>query len=207
MESILIFIKALAVGYLVSIPLGPVGIVCARLVLEGGLRAGIIAGFGAATADTLYALLASLGLTFVLGFLYAYQGLLTAISAFLLIAMGLRLIMTRPHDPASAEPFVLTTPVILVSMFLLTISNVTTFFIFIALFAKLGLNPTTPGGVLALVSGIFAGSISWWTTLSNIVMYIKGTWMLRHRRAINACIGALIVLCGVYLLLSYALHT
>lgn len=55
------FIEGLVAGYGIAIPLGAIGVLIIGMGVRCGFRIGFMAGAGAATADLLYAVLASLG--------------------------------------------------------------------------------------------------------------------------------------------------
>ncbi len=55
------FGTGLALGFLVALPIGPIGLMCVRSVLAGGVRPGILIGLGAALVDVVYAALGVAG--------------------------------------------------------------------------------------------------------------------------------------------------
>ena len=63
--DIISFLKGLVIGFVIAVPLGPIGILCARRTLTHGRRAGFLSGMGASTADVLYGFIAAFGLTFI----------------------------------------------------------------------------------------------------------------------------------------------
>ena len=58
-----IFIKGILIGLLVSVPLGPIGVLCIQRTLNKGRMSGFVSGLGAAVADTIFAVIAGFGLT------------------------------------------------------------------------------------------------------------------------------------------------
>ena len=58
-------LKGIAVGIVIAVPVGPVGVMCVRRTILEGKRAGFVSGLGAATADALFGCVAAFGLTFV----------------------------------------------------------------------------------------------------------------------------------------------
>ena len=53
--------RGLAIGILISAPMGPVGILCIQRTLDRGRKAGLYTGVGAALSDLFYCLLAGSG--------------------------------------------------------------------------------------------------------------------------------------------------
>ena len=71
--DIIIFLKGLVIGFVIAVPLGPIGILCTRRTLTHGRMAGFLSGMGASTADVLYGFIAAFGLTFISDILLSYQ--------------------------------------------------------------------------------------------------------------------------------------
>jgi threonine/homoserine/homoserine lactone efflux protein len=57
------FFKGIIIGFAITIPVGPIGIMCIRKTLTAGRLRGLIIGLRAATADLLYSCIAAFGLT------------------------------------------------------------------------------------------------------------------------------------------------
>ena len=62
-------IRGLAVGLIIAAPVGPVNVLCIQRTLEKGWKSGLLSGFGAALADTLYGAIAGFGISLVIQFL------------------------------------------------------------------------------------------------------------------------------------------
>jgi len=60
-----IFLKGILIGFVMAVPVGPIGVMCIRKTLTDGRLRGLMTGLGAATADLLYACVAAFGLTVV----------------------------------------------------------------------------------------------------------------------------------------------
>ena len=65
MEPLLFFLKGIAAGFVVAIPVGPVAMLCIRRTLATNMKSGYATGLGAAVADTLYAIIAAYGISFI----------------------------------------------------------------------------------------------------------------------------------------------
>ena len=76
-----LFLKSMLVGFSMSAPVGPIAVLCIRRTLVFGRLSGLVAGVGAATADSLYAMLAGMGMTLVANVLMEYHTLLRALGA------------------------------------------------------------------------------------------------------------------------------
>ena len=83
-------IKGAAVGFSVSAPLGPIGVLSIRRTLLDGGLAGFAVGLGAVTADIIYAVVAAFGLTAAAGLLVPRQGPLKGVAAAFLFFLAWR---------------------------------------------------------------------------------------------------------------------
>ncbi|MAS14495.1 MAG: lysine transporter LysE [Nitratireductor sp.] len=163
----LLFGKSLLLGLAVAAPLGPIGALCVNRTLEHGLWAGIAGGLGTALADALYATLAAVGFA-------AFAAALAMVDVPLKLAGGLFLawlgwksfsaLPPRAAARARASDLFGTA----VATFFLTITNPMTILAFAAMFAGLGLadSPRSSDAV-AVVTGVFLGSLLWWFILSG----------------------------------------
>ena len=68
MDILLIIVKGLAIGVLISAPMGPIGMLCIQRTLNKGRAAGFFTGVGAALSDLLYSLLTGLGMSIIINF-------------------------------------------------------------------------------------------------------------------------------------------
>ena len=69
------FLKGILVGFSIAAPVGPIAVLCIGRTLNAGVRAGVLSGLGTAAADSVYGLIAALGLTAVSS-LFLAHGLL-----------------------------------------------------------------------------------------------------------------------------------
>ncbi|MEE8563144.1 MAG: LysE family transporter, partial [Alphaproteobacteria bacterium] len=88
-------IKGLIVGFLVAVPVGPVAVMCIHRTIAHGRLAGYVCGLGATLADTVFGAIAALGLGFIAAELIANQSWLRIGGGILLVALGLRLALSR----------------------------------------------------------------------------------------------------------------
>ncbi|MCX6956923.1 MAG: LysE family transporter [Verrucomicrobiae bacterium] len=200
----LFFIKSLIIGFAISAPVGPIGLLCIQRSLRNGFKMGLITGMGAATADALYGFVAAFGLTALSGFLIRYQSWIHIIGGIFLILLGLKLILSKHLDYLKQNGIERSLWHAYGTTLFLTMMNPITVISFMAIFAGLGLGSQhhNYGHALILVLGIFLGSASWWLTLSSSVAFI-----LHHRMQensmdlINKISGSLFLLFGVVALI------
>lgn len=162
-------IKGVFIGMAVSIPVGPIGFLCMQYALQRGFLIALIAGFGAALADTLFGAVAGFWLTAVTEWLIAHRSALQLISGLLLCYIGVGALSSKrlalPLLPDEAAP-----PLkVLLSTFALTLANPLTILAFVALFASFT-DCYLCGDRLyvgLIISGVFIGALLWWFALSG----------------------------------------
>ena len=93
-----LFIQGILIGLFVSIPMGPIGVLCLQRTLQQGRLSGFISGLGAATADTVFASIAGLGLTMISDFFQDHQLYIMLVGAVLLIFLGLRMFFRNTNN-------------------------------------------------------------------------------------------------------------
>lgn len=171
------FLKGLAIGFAIAVPVGPIGLLCVDRTLNRGALSGLVSGLGAASADAVYGSVAALGLTAVSGWLVDHQFLLGLVGGGLLIVLGLKALRRREETAARVDKASRTGLVgDYGSTFVLTLTNPMTILAFSAIFAGLGLVGADSGlAAGCLIAGVFVGSGLWWVILSG------GVGLVRHR--------------------------
>ena len=91
-----ILLKGVMMGLAIAAPVGPIALLCIRRTLVQGRLIGLATGFGAATADGLYGMVAAFGLTALSDLLVNNTGLLQLIGGLFLCYLGLTTFFTQP---------------------------------------------------------------------------------------------------------------
>ncbi len=192
-------LKGIIIGIIVSAPMGPIGVLCIQKTVNKGRFFGFFSGMGAATADTLYAILAVFGVTFITDFLSKNQLFLQVIGIVVLLYLGLRMILNNPikqyryyRSGIKRNNFIKD----FISVFFLTLSNPLTIIFFGAAFTMFGLinSPAeTINYKYILILGVFGGASFWWFLLSSLVDKFRKRFRLRNILVINRVSGIMIV--------------
>lgn len=200
------FAKGLLVGFILAIPVGPIGLLCITRSLAKGRISGVFTGLGAATADAVYAFVAGFGVTYISSFLMSHQVLLRLAGGAVLVLVGLHIALTRPpsHTKGLSDKGLLGD---FVSVFFLTLTNPLTMLAFAAAFATLGMEHAAVTRLvpLLLVAGVFTGSALWWLFLSATVGWCRKRITPRRLRLINEVSGGAIAVFGLAVFLSAAI--
>ncbi|HBL98106.1 TPA: lysine transporter LysE [Candidatus Dependentiae bacterium] len=206
-----LFLKALVLGFAVAVPIGPVGIVCIRATLSYGLLGGLMTGLGAATADVVYALVASFGFAAASGFLEGYKAIFALLGGIFLVYLGFSFLRKPPLLESSGEARATSYFSMYLSTFGLTFANPMTLFTFVGILSVLKVFSGGVASRLAVVAGVFSGALLWWMLLSFVVYSFKGKMSARFVLGANAVAGVLVVGFGAYVVarsaLMFLLHT
>jgi len=197
------FFKGFLVGIIISAPIGPVGALCIQRTMTYGRLSGILSGIGAAVGDSIFALIAVFGLTFISGFLNEREAWFRIAGGIILLYFGLRVYLSKQGDCSNGNNEVnhLGT---FGSALLLTISNPLVILSILAVFAVLGIvNPTAnyPSTAL-LILGVFSGAIFLWTVTCHILSNYRSRIGQNGVLLVNRITGLFILACAGYAFLS-----
>lgn len=200
------FLKGVAVGIVIAVPVGPVGVLCVRRAIFEGSVAGLVSGLGAATADAVFGIIAAFGLTFVADWLLGYQSWLRAAGGCYLVGLGGWAFLAGPR-PAAKHRDRESLLGDWASTFALTLTNPITIVAFLGIFAALGLGgPNASFGRAAiLVLGVWVGSLAWWLLLCFAVARLFRSVAPRGLAWINRGSGLILLLSGATLIASLAI--
>jgi threonine/homoserine/homoserine lactone efflux protein len=200
-----LFWKGIIVGLMVSIPLGPIGVLCVQRTLNKGHRSGFVSGLGAAMADMIFAMIAGLGITFIIRFIQEKHIYFQIIGGIIVIILGVHIFYTNPvrqlrmqrmnRNKLSQDFF---------SVFFLTITNPMAIFFFLAMFAGINIatGPMSIIHLITMVSGVFVGSAAWWFLLSTFVNFWRDRFRLKNIWWMNKVAGVVIFVLGIAAIVS-----
>ena len=196
------FLKGIAVGAIIAVPVGPVGVLCLRKTVFDGRLTGLVAGLGAASADALFGITAAFGLTFISHWLLGYQVQLRLAGGCYLLYAGARAFFSPPPAMVGEHHDTETLMRSFASTFVLSITNPITIVAFLGIFAALGLSgrhATLPSAAM-LVAGVWTGSLLWWLILSFGIGLFRRAIGPRQLAWISRGSGAVLFVSGAALL-------
>lgn len=200
-----LFWKGFFVGLMVTIPLGPIGVLCIQRTLNKGRNSGFVSGMGAAIADSIFAVIAGFGINFIISFIKVYQIYFQIFGGLIVLFLGIHIFYTNPvrqlrmqrmnKNRLSHDFF---------SVFLLTITNPMALFVFLAMFAGIHIVGTedNPFGLISLVAGVLSGATAWWFVLSFIVNLFRDRFRLKNIWWMNKVAGVVVFSLGILAILS-----
>ena len=191
------FLKGIAIGFVMAIPIGPIGIMCIRKTLTEGRLSGLIIGLGAATADLFYGCVAAFGLTVISDTLTDQRIWIRIVGGALLLFLGIKTFRAQPKNPNLKTNGGGRLRSYLTVVFL-TLTNPVTIFAFIAVFAAFGLGDGLGFFFAAvLVAGVFIGSCLWFLLLSSGTILFRNKLDLVGLKWVNKIAGILIIISGL----------
>ena len=189
-------IRGLAIGILVSAPMGPIGILCIQRTLNKGRWSGFVTGLGAALSDLIYALLTGLGMSIVIDFIEANQNILQILGSLVLVGFGLYLYRQNPAKNIRKANSSINT---FTQAFLLTFSNPLILFLYIGLFARFNffLPESQLGHHVVGYLSILLGAVSWWFLITYVINKVRARFNVRSIWLINRGIGIIIIIMSI----------
>ncbi len=195
------FIKGIIIGLSISVPLGPIGMLCIQRTLNRGQKYGIATGIGATFSDLIYSVVTMFFLSFVIDFIEERQVIIQIIGSIIIILFGYWIYQSHPS--AQPLPHEKETKHSLLSDFFtstaLTLSNPLILFVLIALFSQFEFvkqEMTIFEHGFALLS-ILVGGLLWWITLTSLVSRFRNRFNIRGLKIINRLTGGVIILIGI----------
>lgn len=190
------FIDGIVVGFLASVSLGPIGVLCIQRTLQRGRLSGFVSGMGAVFSDTIYAVIAGFSISYIVSFIEKQFIWINIFGAIILIIFGATIYRSNPAVQLRRQKNKKGNLIQdFVSTFLLTISNPVALFIFIAFFTSFSVVQPSSGLIdqLILIAGVFAGATIWWLLLTTILGLFRSKVNLRRLFWINKIAGATII--------------
>ncbi len=195
-QTILIVLKGLLIGILVSAPMGPVGVLCIQRTLNKGRWHGLATGVGAMLSDVLYAMMVGMGMSFILAFVTQFQSAIQIFGSALLLLFGLVLFRSNPIRSFRQQKKNMSTYTQdLVTAFLITLSNPLIIFLFVGLFARLNLynNDFSLWQHLIVFFSIALGAFIWWLLVTSVFSKLRNRFNLRKLWVVNRIIASVVI--------------
>lgn len=189
--------RGIAIGILISAPMGPVGILCIQRTLDKGRRTGFYTGVGAAISDLFYCLLTGFGLSFIEEFIERNQNVIQLVGSAVLIGFGVYLFKKNPATKLKKPvDHAIDPKKNILAGFLFTFSNPLILFLIIGLFARFNFLMPEIRFYHYIVGfiAIFAGAIAWWWFVTFAIDKVRAHFNLRSMYLINRVIGVIILL-------------
>lgn len=199
-EFLYILPRGLAIGVLISAPMGPIGMLIIQRTLSKGRWPAFFTGIGAAFSDLFYCLLTGLGISFITDFIEQHQTMLQVLGGIVLAIFGIYLFRKNPTRALKPNNVVASNYwADTVTGFLLTFSNPLILFFIIGLFARFNfiLPEFGPHHYVLGYAMIFSGALTWWYIITYLVNKLRGRFNVRSLWTINRIIGLILISMGL----------
>jgi len=198
-----LILAGIAAGLLISVPLGPVGVLIIRKTLNKGRYSGYFGGAGATTADTFFAIIAGFGVSIITDFIDSYQQGIRIGGGLILMILAYKIFTSNVVEQIRQKGKHSTLWADFMHTYFLTLSNPLTIIVIGAIFAAGG--PGKDAGkteILTLISGVFMGAATWWLVLVTLVNLFRKKIRLKTLWYLNKVTGVLIFIFGLVVFLS-----
>lgn len=197
-------LKGIIIGLSVSIPLGPIGILVIQKTLSQGKKTGFVTGLGAAFADFIYAIIASLGISIIIDSIVKHHIYFQIIGGLFLIYLGYKVFFTNPIKQLRQSNGGGSLIGDFLSTFLLTITNPMALLLFIGVFAGIGFldKQFDYQSIVYIILGVIIGTSLWWYILATLISLFRKKIRIRRLNWINKISGLVIFIFGIVAILS-----
>ena len=200
--SLLLLWKGFMIGMAVSVPLGPLGMLCIKRTVNKNWKSGFLSGLGIASSDVIYAIIAGFSLKIIIRFIDQYEIYFEILGASMVVCLGLYIFFSNPakeiqkfkqRGTSYLQDFL--------TAFFLTVTNPLSVFVFIAIFTSysLVLQLSHIVNALLIISGIFIGGASWWFIITGMAYLFKHKLTISTLWWANKIIGLSVILIAVSL--------
>lgn len=190
------FLQGVTIALIISVPLGPMALLCVRRTYRDGFWIGWGTSLGIALGDTIFATVAVFSLSFLLDTIHLYERKITIFGIIFLFLFGLFTIFSK-IKPLKRDERQIGFFTSFYTSLLLTFSNLLTLVGIIALISWF--NTEGRLDMSLMTTGIFSGVLGWFTLLNIIIYFFKEKIDPATLNKINKIIG--IGICAISILM------
>jgi len=175
-----IFLKALFAGLAISVPIGPINIVCIKQTMRLGLSGFLVVALASGLANIVLSGLAATGSVALISYLTNHQRMLHFLGGCVLIGFGLLELTKGECDYVDHGESDL--PSVFLQVLSIAFSNPMTILGYMSLMMELAGNYDHSGLIISVVAGLTLSSVVWRVCLGSIVLKIKGALVVDYIR-------------------------
>jgi threonine/homoserine/homoserine lactone efflux protein len=193
------FLTGLVAGFAIAMPPGAVTSLIVRIGLGRGFRSALAAGWGTATVDGLYCVIAVLAGAAIVPLLGAVDAPLRIVTGLVLVGLGLRGIATaRLEAPSAGSPDAGDLVATYARFIAITMVNPATLAYFVAI--AFGFAGTILNDAGAFIGGVFVASLSWHAVLALMSGSLHGRLGPTARGALAVVANGVVIALGLRIL-------
>jgi len=195
------FITGLVAGFAIAMPPGAVTSLIVRIGLQRGFRPALAAGWGTATVDGAYCVVAVLAGAALVPLLGAIDPPLRIVTGLVLVGLGLRgMLAARRESPPTGSPDARALVATYVRFIAITMVNPATLAYFVAI--ALGFAGSVLNDAGAFIVGVFAASLTWHLILAVLSGSLHGRLSPNARTVLAAVANGVVIALGVRILVQ-----
>lgn len=206
--DILLFMKSIAVGFVMCVPIGPVSIIIMRKTVSSGPWSAIPSACGSMCADIFYSVVAGFGIATVAQFFIHYQKYLQLVAVLILLLFSIKILRTKPHNLLNYPPRSATDTIADFMLgFFVVLFNPIVLFVMTNLLTIFHVNAVqhTLGFGLLVTGGIFIGEGLWWLAFISATHYASNLIGKRAPVTINTFTGLVLLILSTLLIIKIAI--
>ncbi|MGM9873143.1 MAG: LysE family translocator [Muribaculaceae bacterium] len=206
MEQLLYILpRAIAIGVIISAPMGPIGMLIIQRALTKGRWSGMFTGVGAALSDLIYCLITDLGLS-VVDYVDSRPGWLTFVGAGVIVVFALYLFRNNPTralktaQPSETNSYWTDFG----TGFLLTFSNPFILIITMPVMNNIAMLPPqhSVGHYIFAFACVLLGALMWWNIITWLVSRLRRRFNVRSLWLINRIVACILLGMAIYIVLK-----
>jgi threonine/homoserine/homoserine lactone efflux protein len=203
---IIIILKSLLLGLFFTLPLGPIGVLCIRKILEFGRSYGFILGLSQVFVILAYSIIAILSLDWLSDFILKYQFWIRLIGGLVLVGFGIKIFFSKSSGIKKKRDSKKRFIADFFSIAGLMVISPHTILVFLAFFAALELYMAgTFIQKIEVIFGILIGSIFSWALVCLCFAGYKTKTTMKVMGWINRSVGILLFGFGIAVCISAVL--
>ena len=193
------FVTGLVAGFAIAMPPGAVTSLIVRIGLQRGLPSALAAGWGSATVDGVYCVVAVLAGAAVVPLLGAIDPPLRVVTGLVLVGLGVRgIVSARQEKPSVGSPDARDLAATYARFIAITMVNPATLAYFVAV--AFGFAGSLLNDAFAFIGGVFAASLTWHAILAVLSGSLHGRLSPNARTVLTIVANGVVIALGVRIL-------
>lgn len=195
-----LFLKGILIGIIFGVPAGALGALTIQRTLEKGFAAGFITGLGSSLADVIYSCVGVFGIAIISDFFDMHKAIIQIAGGILIIILSITT-LRKKQLPVLQQDSKGTPAFCFFSAFTAAMLNPAMIVSFMVAFSAFGISGDLSGcQAVVLISGILAGTICWWLTISGVVSCFRSKITNNIYKWLNRILGSIMALFGLFII-------
>jgi threonine/homoserine/homoserine lactone efflux protein len=193
------FVTGVVAGFAIAMPPGAVTSLIVRIGLQRGFPAALAAGWGTATVDGVYCVVAVLAGAVIVPLLGAIDPPLRVVTGLVLVGLGVRgIVGARQEAPAVGSPDARDLAATYARFVAITLVNPATLAYFVAV--AFGFSGSVLNDAFAFIGGVFAASLTWHAILAVLSGSLHGRLSPNARTVLTIVANGVVIALGIRIL-------